>query len=27
VVPAGTWYFFSATQGHTMTYVLFKQRV
>lgn len=27
VVPAGTWYFFSGTEGHTMTYVLFKQRV
>lgn len=27
VVPAGTWYYFSGTEGHTMTYVLFKQRV
>ena len=27
VVPAGTWYFFSGTPSHTLTYVLFKQRV
>jgi quercetin dioxygenase-like cupin family protein len=26
VVPAGVWHIFSGTPGHTLTYVIFKQR-